>query len=245
MKKKILVALLTLTLAISSIACSSQKIEPAKTTNASSETSSEASPNENSGENSTSENTVTIDIDKNISGAINVTTYENKFFQVKIALGDAYRFATEEELQTINSKIAEISGLEDEEATKKALEKGMSVAYAVDAKSNKALNIVLLSVGSVAGALTNEQSFIESQKNETISSLEAQGLTDITSEIQKINFLGEDHLSILSTANMNGSNLYQRQICLIKDGYIIIFAASGLDKEKFDSELLNAEKLAE
>ena len=118
----------------------------------------------------------------------------------------------------------------------------MVVTYAVDGTTGKTLNVVLQSVGSLAGALANEQSIMESQKEPSISALEAQGLTDVTADMETVKFLGEDHPSLVLKAKINGTVLYQRCICLIKDGYIITFTGSGLDADNYDAELLSAEK---
>ncbi|WP_026654665.1 MULTISPECIES: hypothetical protein [unclassified Butyrivibrio] len=251
MKKKLLATMFALALATSSVACGAQKVEPATNNNAESEASAEAAPsdssNENAAESTSSESSDASDSGENISGVVNGTTYENKFFGVKFSLGDNYKFANAEELQTLNSTITDLDAFKDNKAAKKALDSGsiMVVTYAVDGTTGKTLNVVLQSVGSLAGALANEQSIMESQKEPSISALEAQGLTDVTAEMETVKFLGEDHPSLVLNAKINGTVLYQRCICLIKDGYIITFTGSGLEADNYDSELLSAEKIAE
>ena len=251
MKKKLLVTMLTLAIAASSVACGSQKIEPAKNNDAVEATSAEAAPSEDSSEtaaeDSSSESSDSSDSGENISGEISGNTYENKFFDVKIALDDNYHFATEEELKTLNSTITDMNIFSDNKAAQKALDNGtvMIVTYAVDGTTGKTLNVVLQSVGSLQGALANEQSLLEAGKKDTIAALEGQGLTDVTATIETVTFLGEEHPSLLLSAKINGADLYQRCICLIKDGYIANFTASGLEKDSFDKDLLNATALTE
>lgn len=251
MKKKLLVTILTLALTASFVGCGPQKIEPAKNNNAESEAPAEEASSEASSadvaEEASSASSESSESGDSISGEIDGNTYTNKYFGVKIALDNNYHFATDEELQTLNSTITDLNIFSDNAAAKKALDNGtvMIVTYAVDGTTGKTLNVVLQSVGTLTGALANEQSLLEAGKKDTISALEAQGLTDVTATMETVTFMGEEHPSLLLTAKVNGADLYQRCICLIKDGYIANFTASGLDKEQFDKDLLSATKLGE
>jgi len=248
MKKKLLVTMIALALSASSVACGTQKVEPAKNNNVESEAPAEeassSASSEAAAESSSAEESDASTSSDSISGVVNGTTYENKYFGVKFALGDNFKFANDEELQALNSTITDMDAFKDNKAAKKALDSGsiMVVTYAVDGTTGKTLNVVLQSVGSLAGALANEQSIMESQKEPSISALEAQGLTDVTADMETVKFLGEDHPSLVLKAKINGTVLYQRCICLIKDGYIITFTGSGLEADNYDAELLSAEK---
>ena len=115
-KKKLLVTMIALALSASSVACGAQKVEPAKNNNIESEapaedTSSESSSEAASEDASSEESNASASSDS-ISGVVNGTTYENKYFGVKFALGDNFKFANDEELQTLNSTITDLDAFE-------------------------------------------------------------------------------------------------------------------------------------
>jgi len=252
MKKKLLLTVLTVALATCSVACGSSKLEPAKNSDAAETTSIvESASDDASSEDSesatesaseeSSADTSADDSETSISGEINGNTYENDYFNIKIDLTDDYKFATNDELIQINSALSNSDAFKNNKVAKKLLDDGnmMIVAYAVS-ESGKSLNVVLQSIGTFVGGIVDEESILEAGKAEAIKGLEAQGLTDITVETEKVTFLGEEHVSLLTKAKANDTIIFQRAICLIKDGYISLYTASGVDAETFDKVLLDA-----
>ncbi len=249
MKKKLVVMMVTLALTASSVACGAPKIEPAKNNDAVEADSSEAAPadetteeaSEEASEAATADASAEEDSNESISGSISGNTYENKYFNVKYTLGDNYRFATEDEIKTLNSALGDLDAIKDNKAAKKALDEGavMTVAYAMDSTKGKTLTVVIQSVNSIVGSLINEEAILTAGKADVEKGLEAQGLSNVTSEVENVTFLGEEHPSLKITGTINGAVLNERMVCLVKGNYIILFAASGLDND-FDSELLSA-----
>ena len=248
MKKKLLVTIMTLAIVASTVACG-KELEPAKNNSAdeastaevSEETSDEDASVEASDEASTESSTEDSEAEGNITGTINGSTYENEFFNIRIAT-ENYKFASEEEVKALNS---EVRDGDDDEAVKKAIDDGlvMVVASAQDPSQQNSLTVIVEKVGVLATALTDEKSVLEATKPGILSSFTEQGITDVTAEIENTTFLGEEHPSIILKASMSGVTVYSRTVCLIKSGYVSLYSITGLDSEAFDEVLSKAEKI--
>lgn len=245
MKKKFIIVMLSLALTASSTACSAGKnnsegnpgdsniFESIPDDGASEGSNSEASEG-------ASEEDETPDTSDPVAGSISRNTYENKVYNIKFTLSDGYRFATEEEIKSLNTSIGDIDIFKNNKAAKKALDDGASItaAYAIDNTKGRNVTVTLKKIGSA----NTEEAILEAEKETVVKDFEGQGLTGVTAEVEKVTFLGEEHPSLKISGTFNGAKLNRRILCLVKDNYISLYDASGLDDE-YDAELLNATTL--
>ena len=250
MKKRFIVAILSIALAIGAVGCSQAPLEPAKNNNVTDTASEEPSYEKKTfmeafSEETSSEASSGTTSGGFTSGEINDNSYENSFFNVKFALNENYKFATDEELEKINSSLADMDVMKDNAKAQEAIDEGaiMTVAHASNSIARSTFNVTIQSVGSIAGALVDESTVLEQGKDGAIRALEAQGYTDVSAEIEDFTFLNEEHPSIVMKGTINGLEFHERSVCLMKDGYISLYSILGIDAGRVDDTLAGAEKL--
>lgn len=110
--------------------------------------------------------------------------------------------------------------------------------YYCPAQGKANVTVTLKKIGSA----NTEEAILEAEKETVVKDFEGQGLTGVTAEVEKVTFLDEEHPSLKISGTFNGAKLNRRILCLVKDNYISLYDASGLDDE-YDAELLNATTL--
>ncbi|SFU42258.1 hypothetical protein [Butyrivibrio sp. INlla21] len=228
MKKRIIVTLMSIAIAITSVACGDKVLIQPATLGTSSGIEVKASDDDSLDEADKSSTEVSTDANFT-SGEVIDNVYENEFFNVKIPVSEGMVFADE-------VKVAELNGLVDNTITNEQLKEAMdkqgslAVAYATD-NNLSAFTVSIGSAGKIATALLSEKKIIEASKDSLISQYEGMGLTDISTSIEKTTFIGEEHECLSMTGTAQGVTFHAKVICLLKDGYIGTFAVGGPSEE--------------
>ncbi len=262
MKKKLIVAMITVAVMAASVACANTKTEPKDNSveennsveTASSEVSMEEATepgNEDSSvEASTEERKTLTDEDRkkmhamsDVTGEVDGNSYENAFFNIKFDLDDSYTFSTADELKEING--IDIDFNNDIEV-RQAIDKGdmVVVAHASDktdaAPANNIFDVMVQAVELEVGLFANEEAFLEECKSSVLPSL-----PNATAEIDTITFLGEEHPSLYIKANVDGEDIYKRYVCRFKPQFVSLYSVMGRDADTFDEVIRNAETVNE
>ncbi|MCR4757332.1 MAG: hypothetical protein K5792_05985 [Butyrivibrio sp.] len=257
MKKKILVAMLAMMIMASSVACGNTESEnkgPLKAGEESSEAafeikedsadeaSSEASALEavEAASEASSEEATEVTADA-AAGHVDGQAYINENFNLKFNIDSDMTFADEQGVADLNNAAGDFTN----DTIKKYVDEGkvMIVAYATDDTMLKSFNVALQSVGSIVSTLVDEETVLNASSTSVVEILEQQGFENVTTEIDKVNFMGEEHSSLLISAKIQGIDYYERVCCLVDNGYVMSLTTGGLTKEDVTHLFENAEKL--
>jgi hypothetical protein len=150
-------------------------------------------------------------------------------------------FADEQAVADLNNAAGDFTN----DTIKKYVDEGkvMIVAYATDDTMLKSFNVALQSVGSIVSTLVDEETVLNASSTSVVEILEQQGFENVTTEIDKVNFMGEEHSSLLISAKIQGIDYYERVCCLVDNGYVMSLTTGGLTKEDVTHLFENAEKL--
>ncbi len=256
MKKKFLVAMLAMMIMASSVACGKTDTDkgPLKAGEESSEASfeiKEDSADEASSEASaleaveaaseaSSEEAVEVTADE-AAGYVDGQAYINENFNLKFNIDSDMSFADEQGVADLNNAAGDFTN----DTIKKYVDEGkvMIVAYATDDTMLKSFNVALQSVGSLVTTLVDEETVLNASADSVVDLLTQQGFEDVTTEIDKVQFMGEEHSSLLISAKIQGIDYYERVCCLVDNGYVMSLTTGGLTKDDVTHLFENAEKL--
>ena len=115
----------------------------------------------------------------------------------------------------------------DREEIAKKLEDGSTYAdmYATDQSTGATVNVNIQNVGLTA-LLVSEEAILEAAEGEVIAALESMGLTDVKYELGTMQFAGKEHACVYITGQINGTTLYETQVCLKNGNYVGSITAS-------------------
>lgn len=256
MKKKFLVAMLAMMIMASSVACGKTDTDkgPLKAGEESSEASfeiKEDSADEASSEASaleaveaaseaSSEEATEVTADE-AAGYVDGQAYINENFNLKFNIDSDMSFADEQGVADLNNAAGDFTN----DTIKKYVDEGkvMIVAYATDDTMLKSFNVALQSVGSLVTTLVDEETVLNASADSVVDLLTQQGFEDVTTEIDKVQFMGEEHSSLLISAKIQGIDYYERVCCLVDNGYVMSLTTGGLTKDDVTHLFENAEKL--
>lgn len=256
MKKKFLVAMLAMMIMASSVACGKTDTDkgPLKAGEESSEASfeiKEDSADEASSEASaleaveaaseaSSEEATEVTADE-AAGYVDGQAYINENFNLKFNIDSDMSFADEQGVADLNNAAGDFTN----DTIKKYVDEGkvMIVAYATDDTMLKSFNVALQSVGSLVTTLVDEETVLNASADSVVDLLTQQGFEDVTTEIDKVQFMGEEHSSLLISAKIQGIDYYERVCCLVDNGYVMSLTTGGLTKDDVRHLFENAEKL--
>ena len=256
MKKKFLVAMLAMMIMASSVACGKTDTDkgPLKAGEESSEASfeiKEDSADEASSEASaleaveaaseaSSEEATEVTADE-AAGYVDGQAYINENFDLKFNIDSDMSFADEQGVADLNNAAGDFTN----DTIKKYVDEGkvMIVAYATDDTMLKSFNVALQSVGSLVTTLVDEETVLNASADSVVDLLTQQGFEDVTTEIDKVQFMGEEHSSLLISAKIQGIDYYERVCCLVDNGYVMSLTTGGLTKDDVTHLFENAEKL--
>ena len=256
MKKKFLVAMLAMMIMASSVACGKTDTDkgPLKAGEESSdasfeikedsadEASSEASALEavEAASEASSEEATEVTADE-AAGYVDGQAYINENFKLKFNIDSDMSFADEQGVADLNNAAGDFTN----DTIKKYVDEGkvMIVAYATDDTMLKSFNVALQSVGSLVTTLVDEETVLNASADSVVDLLTQQGFEDVTTEVDKVQFMGEEHSSLLISAKIQGIDYYERVCCLVDNGYVMSLTTGGLTKDDVTHLFENAEKL--
>ncbi len=186
-------------------------------------------------------------------GTINGNVYENDFLGIRIAVPDDMAFANEEELAQLSSTTADL--LKDQAKAKDMIENGSVIiaCYASTDNSKSPLYTINLtmqsfsSMGLSAIAVKNfsEEDILSAASDSVIQALGNGGFTNVKTNIEDVEFLGEKHASMSITAEIEGyGTLYEREVVVISNDCIASYTASafGTDSDETTDVLKYVQK---
>ncbi|WP_147367700.1 hypothetical protein [Butyrivibrio sp. X503] len=165
-------------------------------------------------------------------GEIKDGAYENSFFNVRFPVLKGMKFDKDGKLTELGKKAS------DPAATEAVIAQinehtPVILANATTSKSS-VFTVIATFVGKNVTDHYDEKSIVESKLKQVVSDYDSVGgFTDLTTTIDTISFLGEEHPSLSVTGKVDGVEFKQRFLCLTKDGYVMLFALAGTNDSPF------------
>ena len=224
MKKKILAVIMTMTMVMSLAACG-KSAETVETVEATAEESTEEAEGEFS------------------VGTVEGNTYVNDYFGVKLNLLDGYTFVDDEQLAQITGMTTDM--LSDNKLATKAIEEGTAaiVAYAQNSTGLCNINVTAQSNATLANAILDEEAVLNASVSQAQSALEAQGISNITTEIVEREVAGETHKVLKMNGEYNGIEFHNEMVNLQKGDFMLAFAATCFNGDTTDEIIDGVEAL--
>ncbi len=239
MKRKFIAVVMTMTMVMALSACgkSAETQEPvaeATVEEAVEAATEEASASEVAAEATTEESTEEADGEFSI-GTVEGNAYVNEYFGVKLNLLDGYSFVDDETLAQITGMTTDM--LSDNKLATKAIEEGTAtiVAYAQNSTGLCNINVTAQSNATLANAILDEEAVLNASVSQAQSALEAQGISNITTEIVEREVAGETHKVLKMNGEFNGVEFHNEMVNLQKGDYMLAFAATCFNEDSTDA----------
>ena len=242
MKKRIVSAILIITMVMALTACGSTTADPVadatveeSASEATQEAASEASE-EAVAEASTEE--ATEDVEFTV-GTVTDNAYENEYFGIKVNLLDDFSFVDDETLARITGMTTDI--LSDNKLAAKAIEDGTAtiIAYATNSTGLSNINVTAQTNAGFANAIFDEEAVLIASIDQAKSALEPQGINNITYEIVDKVVAGENHKVLMLNGDYSGVEFHNEMVNLQKDSYMLAVAATSFSENMCD-EMIDA-----
>lgn len=164
-------------------------------------------------------------------GEVKDNAYENTFFNVRFPILNNMAFDSSDQVDRLNGQLAQYASTD---TGKQLIADGKTVIVAsASNRESTLLNVSINNVGKKFISQYDEQSLLAGDTNAIASEFEKIGYTAVNIVVDTVNFLGEDHPSLLITGKIKGNPFYERQVCLVKDDYIAVFTVSGRNDNAF------------
>ena len=255
MKKKIIVALMAMTIAFSAVACTSANTADATTQEASVEATVEATTEETteSADAASSENSVEAqaaevvedaealeaDLEENAIpalGKVDGTNYTNEYFGLQIALEDGYQFADEEMLSTVYGYATDVLSETDNKAVAKSLESGDAQIVALGYNdAGNTVNVTVQQNVVLANAFFDEKAVITMSMPSVMQALEAQGIENVKTDITEEEIAGETHTVLKISGEVQGVGYFCKMVNIQKGNYMLAIGISSFIDDQTDA----------
>lgn len=255
MKKKIIAALMAMTMSLSIVACTNVNVSVPATSESSVEGSvettveSDAASSEDSLEeaaNAASSDAAELeaDLEENAIealGKVDGDVYKNEYFGLQVALPAGFAFADDEMISTVYGYTTDILSETDNKAVAKQLESGAAqiVALGYDSTGLNTINITVQQNVLLANAIFDEKAVITMSLKTITDTLEAQGIQNITSEIVDMEIAGETHTVLKLTGEYQGMK-YNGLMCNLQKGnYMLAMGATSFNGDQTEDMFSN------
>lgn len=254
MKKKIIVALMAMTMSFSAVACTAANSGDATTQEASVEATVEATTEETteSADAASSEDSLEAqanealedaealeaDLEANAIpalGKVDGSTYTNEYFGLKIDLVDGYQFADEEMLSTVYGYATDVLSETDNKAVAKTLESGDAQIVALGYnETGNTVNATVQQNVILTNALFDEKAVMTMSMPSVIEALEAQGMENIKTDITEEEIAGENHTVLKITAQVQGIDYFCKMVNIQKGNYMLAVGTTSFIDDQTD-----------
>ena len=176
-------------------------------------------------------------------GTLTETSYVNNYFGLRYDAPADWYVLSRDETAALTGLAA--SNIDNE----KILEMFESTGYVTDfyaiattpsvegADIYNTANITIQDIGKLYGILYDEKLLAEASIDSVKEALEAQGLTDITTEISEMEFLGKTSVISIITSKAGDFNMYQKQVYLKNGSAVACITATSPGEDKTDEIL--------
>ena len=250
MKKKIIAAMMAMTMSLSMVACTGAEPATTATEEASVEATvenAEAASSEESLEAAAEEakdeaEAIEEDLEENAIpalGKVEGDVYKNEYFGLQVGVLDGFSFVDDETLEAVYGYATDVLSETDNKAVAKQLESGDAqiVAMAVDESGLNNVNITVQQNVLLANALFDEKAVLTMSVSAVKDELEAQGFENFTTEIVDMEIAGETHAVLKMSGDYQGIDYHGLMVNLQKGNYMLAVAATSFNGDQTDDIL--------
>lgn len=178
-----------------------------------------------------------------ILGNTTKTSYSNSYFGVKFNVpSENWYIATEQELGEIMGMNA--STINDDEIINLLNSSGYVMDfYALDTTDAEtkinfdSINVTIEDIGKMYGVLATEKDLADASLETYKQALSAQGWQNVEAEVSETVFAGVPRVCTSSSAEMDDTKMFQKQIFLKKESYIACITVGTFGEDKTDDLL--------
>ncbi len=178
-----------------------------------------------------------------ILGNTTTSNYSNSFFGIKFTRpSNDWYIATDDELGQVMGIAT--SSISDEKILETLQKSGFVMDfYALDTSGNADsltfdnVNITIEDIGKMYGVLLTEQELAEASIASSKSALESQGWKNVSIEVDEAVFAGSPRVCTSSSAEMDGTKMFQKQIYIKKESYIACVTVGSFGSDKTEQML--------
>lgn len=188
-------------------------------------------------------------VPEELLGTQTESQYVNEYFDLSYSAPENWYLLSKEEIATVMGLA--ISNSDDEAFVELLKDTGyvtdfyaMETVPAIEgADAYNTLNITIQDIGKLYGTLYNEKQLAEASADTVKQTLEAQGLTDVKTEISETEFIGKNCVTLVITSKSGDIDMYQKQVYLKNGSAIAAITATTIGADKTD-EVLSTFKTA-
>jgi len=235
MKRKLivlLVLLMTATVFMAGCGSKEEPVKPAEEAGEEQEDAQEEAQSESEGQEAT--------VSEDVVGVLSEGGYTNEFFGVQYEAPEGwYVYAREE--------VAELMGIVsssiDDDSIKEMYESdgyimdlyAVNVAQSTQTYDN--VNITIQDIGKIYGLIYNEKQIAEASLESVKQSLEAQGVTDIVTELGEMDFMGKPCVYMTINSKAGDILMFQKQVYLKNGSGMACITATTFNEDRTDEIL--------
>lgn len=180
----------------------------------------------------------TIVVPEVLLGKQTDTSYENTYFGLRYDTSADWHLLSREEIATIMGVSA--TSFDDEAMANMLKDTGyvidlfvMDTKPAIDGVDTfNNVNISIQDIGKLYGNIYDEKKLAEASADTVKEALQAQGLTDINTEISETKFIGKNCVALTITSKAGDINMYQKQVYLRNESALACITATALSEDK-------------
>ena len=247
MKKKIIAALMAMTMTLSMVACGNATAATPATEETSVEATVEAATEAVEAEAANAEESLEAaaeevkeegealeeDLEENAIpalGKVEGNVYTNEYFGLKVSLPEnEYMFADDAMMEEVYGYATDILKETDNKAVAKQLESGdaQCVAIGFDSTGLNNINITVQQNVLLANAIFDEKAVLNLSVSAAKEALEAQGIEITSTEISEMEIAGENHAVLKMDGEYQGVEYHGLMVNLQKGNYMLAMAATS------------------
>ena len=159
-------------------------------------------------------------------GYLSGRTYINEFVGVQATLNEAWTIADDTYLSQLSGITAD--AIKDQALAEQLRDSG--IAYALFASADDGLvtlNMVIEDLGLLYGTILSEQSYAEMSVGGLKDGLTGMGMEEVTVEVVKVNFAGQEHAGLQVHGIVSGVDFYELLVCVKVDSYMVSVCAAS------------------
>lgn len=169
------------------------------------------------------------------TGSVKDNVYWNETMKIGCELDETWYFYSEEEILQVNGTTAELLDNNIEEI----MESGgvLTDMFAQNMETGATVNVVFERLSLTNTLLVNEDTYIKASQSSLQDTFEKIGLENIQMTQQDVEFLGEEHQSLLVTGSVNGVSVYELLVVMKSGRNITVVTVFSLDEAEIDETL--------
>ena len=163
-------------------------------------------------------------------GVVENNTYKSEFLGVSAEFSEEWSFLSDEEINSLNSITEELLPEEINDKLENA-----EIIYDIEvtnASSGSSVGVNFENLRLLGSLMLDEKGYLSSQIDGITEALGELNLSDIKTEIVKVDFAGRDTYAIRIVATISEMNFYEYLVAVKEGEYMANISLAGVDEEE-------------